>query len=502
MTVIGIDGTAFASVTDWDVVIVGGGTAGFVAAIAAARTGATTLLVERYQVLGGMMTGGLVNGIHTMRIHQGIRGANPYQPTTYQAQQVIRGIAQEVVDRLVDMGGAFAKKGESPSIVRFDAEALKYLISEMLDEAGAEVWLSSLMTDTVVDDGVLKAIVVHNKSGRHLVRARAFVDASGDADVAVASGAPYEKGRGQDARSMPASLVFIMGGVDLYKTFEHLRRVPDDLDKGNPDDYERFHRQGQPISLENFKASLKRAVEAGDFPPPIDAANPVGYFGLATNVRNGRVVPGETTHIMDAVYNLDLANGSDLSEGIHRARRQVMYAVKFFQKYIPGFENAYLLQTADQLGIRETRRIVGDYVLKAEEILDGKKFEDRIARGGRALNVHAEEGGEGEASYGGQRWFEIKGGQSYDVPYRILLPQKVEGLLVAGRCVSVDHMGLGSLRGEPLCMATGQAAGVAAALAAKQGVMPRDLDVRLVQEKLVEQNADLGGMETIPQQRA
>ncbi|MCL5025116.1 MAG: FAD-dependent oxidoreductase [Chloroflexi bacterium] len=491
---------SFASRTKWDVAVVGGGTAGFIAALAAARAGAQTLVVERYQTLGGMLTGGLVNGLHTMRIHQGRRTVNPYQPTMYQAQQVVRGIAQEVVDRLVDMGGAHGHKGESASVVRFDAEAMKYLISEMLEEAGVDVWLDSLMTDVVADNGTLKAIVVHNKSGRHLVEADAFVDASGDADVAVAAGAPYEIGRPEDGRTMPGTMVFMMGGVDLAKTFEHLRKNPEDLDLGTVDGHEQRHRAGQPIMLTNFKKSLAKAVEAGDFPVGRGAQRPIPLCGIATGIRDGRVIPDETTHVMDCVYGFDLSNASDLSEAIRLSRVQVMAAVKFFQKYIPGFENAYLLQTADQLGVRETRRIVGDYVMKADDILNAVKFSDRIARGGRALNVHSEVGGAIGEGYGGQHWFEIKDAQAYDVPYRVLLPKNVEGLLVAGRCVSVDHMALGSLRGEPLCMATGQAAGVAAALASKLKVAPRHLDVSLIQGVLVAQDADLGGIPTAPSQ--
>ncbi|MCL5025115.1 MAG: FAD-dependent oxidoreductase [Chloroflexi bacterium] len=483
----------------WDVVVVGGGTAGFVAAIAAARAGAHTLLVERYQTLGGMMTGGLVAGLNTMRIHQGRRTTNPYSATSYQTEQVIRGIAQEVVDRLIDMGGACGPRGESSTLMIFDVEALKYLISEMLDEAGVEVWLDSLMTDVVTDKAMLEAIVVYNKSGRHLVEADAFIDATGDADVAVAAGAPYEIGRPGDGRTMPASLEFIVGGVDLYKTFDHLRKNPEDLDSGAVDAYEQRHRAGQPIiGLRNFKQSLKKAVEAGDFPVAPDAKNPIPLCGIHSCIRNGRVVPDETRHTLDAVYNLDLSNASDLSEGILRSRRQVMAAVRFFQKYIPGFENAYLLQTADQLGIRETRRIVGEHILTAEEILNGAKFPDRIARGGRALNVHSEDGGTLAEGHGGQKWLEIRGGQAYDVPYRCLLPKNVEGLLVVGRCVSVDHMGLGSMRGEPLCMATGQAAGVAAALASKLKLSPRQVDISQIQQVLVEQNADLGSIPAAP----
>ncbi|MCL4533835.1 MAG: FAD-dependent oxidoreductase [Bacteroidetes bacterium] len=492
------DERAFASRTKWDVTVAGGGTAGFVAAIAAARAGAHTLLVERYQTLGGMMTGGLVIGIHTMRIHQGISTVNPYQETTYQSQQVVRGIAQEVVDRLIEMGGAFSRKGESSSIVRFDPELLKYLISEMLDEAGVEVWLDSLMTDVVVEDGMVKAILVNNKSGRHLVEADVFIDATGDADLAVAAGAPWELGRPQDGRTMPASMVFTMGGVDLPKLFAFVRENPEGLESGSIDGIEQRYCEDKPILVRYSTKALKN-VDPADLPRAPGARNPITHFQVSTSIRGGQIVRTETNHIMDSVYGLDLANASDLSEGIQRARRHVMQAVNFYRKYIPGYENAYLLQTADQLGVRETRRIVGDYVMTAEDVLNATKFPDKIARGGRAMNIHSEDGWSAAAEgFSGKQWLEIKDGKAYDVPYRALLPKDVEGLLVAGRCISVDHMALGSLRGEPLCMATGQAAGVAAALSSQLKVTPRQLDISLIQRKLIEQNADLGGIPDAP----
>ncbi len=482
----------FAFRSKWGVAVVGGGTAGFVAAIAAARAGAHTLLLERYQPLGGMMTGGLITGIHTMRIHRDIRTLHPNQATGYQAEQVIRGIAQEVVDRLIDLGGAYGRKGEASSIVRFDAEVLKYLISEMLEEAGVEVWLASLMTDVVVAEAAVKGITVHNKSGRHLVEADAFVDATGDADVAVAAGAPFEIGRPQDGWTMPASMVFLMGGVDLKKTFAFVRENPEGLEGGDIDIIEKLHREGKPINLRYSTKAFKH-VAPEDLPRAPGAKNPLTHLLLNTSIHGGRVVPDVTRHCTDSVYGLNLADARDLSEGILRARRHIMQYVSFWRKYIPGYENAYLLQTADQLGIRETRRIVGDYVMTAEDVRNAAKFPDKIARGGRAMNVHSEDGWSAAAEgFSGKQWLETKGGRSYDVPYRCLLPRNVEGVVVSGRCISVDHMALGALRGEPLCMATGQAAGVAAALASQLKVTPRQLDVALVQHKLIEQGADLG----------
>lgn len=478
------------------VVVIGGGTAGFPAAVASARNGANTLLVERFQYLGGTMTGGLMLDLHTMRIHKDIRAvtsANAFQEVGYQSKQVIRGMSMEIHDRLIDMGAAYGRKGEAASKVVFDGEAMKFLADQMVAAAGVDVWLQSLVTDVIREDKTVKGVVVENKSGRHLIEADVFVDASGDADVACLAGAPYEKGRKEDGRTMPMSLVFIMDNVAIGRTIEYLKQNPSSAHMGVMERCEQLYKEGKPFSLGGFPSEIQKAHENGDFPLAVGAENPVPLFALTTMLRMGAgVVHRQTFHTVDMAYGLDASNARDLTAALFGARKQVTVIVNFMKKYIPGFENAYLLQTADQLGIRETRRIVGDYVMTKDDVLEARKFEDKIAQGGRAINVHNEVGGGKGQLMGGRKWLEVSGDEPYDVPYRSLLPSGVEGLLVAGRCISVDHMALGSLRGQPMCIATGEAAGTAAALAVRQGATPRQVEIRRLQQMLMSQGVELG----------
>ena len=189
-------------------------------------------------------------------------------------------------------------------------------------------------------------------------------------------------------------------------------------------------------------------------------------------------------------YHVDTTSGREMTEAIINTRKQAMLMAVFMKKYIPGYEDSYLQQTASQLGIRESRRIEGQYQLTQDDVYNGRDFEDSIARCGRAMNVHSSGGGAKGERHGGRQWTEIKDAKSYGVPYRCLLPKKgANNLLVSGRCISVDKIAFGSVRGQPLCMALGQAAGTAAALSAKSDTAPVKLDIRDIQLSLSKQDA-------------
>ncbi len=480
-------GDSFKSIVQKQVVVVGGGPAGFVAAISAARNGAETLLVERFECLGGASTGGLVLGFHTPRVHIDAKDKNAYQSVLYQGDQVVRGIFQEIHDRLLAMGGTVGRKGEATSRPPFDPELMKLLADQMVQEAGVETWLQTLATDVAMEGDRVVGVVVENKSGRHLLKADVVIDCSGDGDVAALAGASFQFGRPEDGRPMAASTAFITGDVDFERAIAYLKEHPEDSGAGDIRQWEEIFRRNQQISISGLRASVHRAYENGDFPVALRAKTHIpGAGSIRQVIRMGKVYPSEAIHIWDTVYELDGTDHKQLTEAIMFSRQYIYDIVQFLRKYIPGFENTHIIETASQFGVRETRRIIGDHVLMADEIIEGRKFEDVIARGGRALNVHAELGGNPG------HWRETIDGRSYDIPYRCLVPSKVEGLLVAGRCISVDHMGLGSVRGIPLCHATGEAAGAAAALAAKERVSPRQVDLRTLQKRLVEQGVDLG----------
>lgn len=474
-----------------DVLVAGGGPAGIGAAIAAARNGAKVILIEKAENLGGMFTGGLVMGFHGMRVHRNRHTINIYQYNNYYEEQVVWGIAQEIMDRLVEMGGAWGEKGRSTSCVLTDPEIVKFVVQEMCLEAGVDIWYQSLVTAPVVEGQKIAGVFVENKSGRHFVQAKEYVDATGDADIAARSGVAFEKG-GLSGEVQPVTLTFIMAGVDLSKTIAYLKANPDELHSGDIQVWEQLYQENLPVNLNGFYKLISQAFENGDYPMALGAKNPIPIFVVSSVFRNGRVMSDQTFQIVDMAYGVDTTKGKDVSKALQSTKKQAMLLARFMQKYIPGYENAYLLETASQLGIRESRRIIGRYQLTQTDVIEARDFDDAIARCGRAMNVHSSDGGKVGEAQGGRKWIEIKDGKSYGIPYRCLLPKDgPENLLVAGRAISVDRIALGSVRGQPVCMATGEAAGTAAALAVKNNQTAQSLDINDLRAALVKQGVKL-----------
>ncbi len=430
---------------DCDVLVVGGGPAGIAAAVAAAREGARTLLVEQYGALGGMGTVGLVGPFMTSFSADGKR-------------QVIAGIFDEVVRRMVAIGGAIhpsqVPPGSSHSgfIVRyhnnvtpFDPEALKLVAAEMIVEAGVDLLLHTFVFDVLMrpagpgEPPAVAGVFVANKSGVQALRARVVVDCSGDADVAALAGAPTEKGRPEDGRMQPMTMFFRVGNVAGEPLRQYIREHPDERSP--------------------FTGIVERGREAGEWPDV--PRERVGIYEGST--------PGEWRVNTSRLLGLDGTKAEDLTRGEIAGRRQVHELMAFFRKRVPGFADARLIDTAAQVGVRETRRIVGEYVLTVEDICAGRRFPDTIALCSYGVDVHNPEGpGQGRRQ-------EYETANVYEIPYRCLVPRQVEQLLVAGRCISSTHEANGAVRVMPPCFATGQAAGTAAALAARAGRPPREV---------------------------
>jgi len=408
-----------------DVLIVGGGTAGVAAAVAAGRNGADALLIERYGFLGGTMTAGLINPF--MTFHAG-------------KEQIIQGIFQEMIDRLKGMDG-YNERTKA-----FDAEAMKIVADQMVKEAGVKLLLHTCVIDAMVQENTIRGVEVHNKSGRQAILGKVVVDTTGDGDVAVMAGAPHEKGRKEDGLTQPMTLNFRMGGVDV--------------DKMPP---------RQEINRLFGEAKAKGEVT-------IPRENVLWF----PTTRKGEIHFNTTR-----VVKVDGTKAEDLTYAEVEARRQMVELVNFLKGRISGFENAHLLMSGSQIGVRETRRIIGEYVMTGEDIVEARKFTDVIARGSYPIDIHSPTG-EGTV---------IKSpppGASYDIPYRCLVPKNVDNLLVAGRCVSSTHEAQAAIRVIPIVVAIGQAAGTAAALATRLNVPPRRLNVSLLQKTLREQGANLG----------
>jgi 2-polyprenyl-6-methoxyphenol hydroxylase-like FAD-dependent oxidoreductase len=445
----------------YDVIVAGGGIAGVTAAVASARNGTRTLIVERHNSLGGTMAAGLVGPMMTFHDQLG--------------RQVIGGLAQEVVDRLVALGASpghiLDTSGYTSTITPFDNEYLKLVAQRMVLEAGAEILFQTYITDAIVDDGSVAGIVVENKGGRQLLGARVVVDATGDADVAARAGAEYMLGRPEDHLTQPASLMFRVSGVDLARLNAHAHLHPEDFRLG-PEGAAGY--DAQPlIAVCGFWDAMREARERGELHVERDAV-------LLFSMR-----PDEATINMSRVTRVSPVDPWALTRAETDAREQVFQILTFLRRYIPGMESVRLKDTGAHIGVRESRRIVGQYVLTGEDCVGARRFPDAVLRNAYPVDIHQPDGS------GGTDLF-LAPGETYTIPYRCLVPAHIGGLLAAGRCISTDHVAHASTRTSPTCMALGQAAGTAAALAVQLGVQPRNVSVDLIQRSLRDQGADLG----------
>lgn len=453
-----------------DVIVVGGGTSGCIAAIAAARTGADTLLVERYGFLGGTAT--LGNPFHGFMDGHG--------------KLVVRGIADEVIQRLVAEEGSpghlrhmkwgpDAPPGIEYSVTPYDHELLKYVLIKMCEESGVRLLLHAFLTGAIADAKGVHGVTVYTKSGRRDLSAKVVVDASGDGDVAAFAGAEFDYG-GDQGQVQNVTLLFRLGNVDADRALAALQAGNTALQGWGT-----WHnkvtygpRLGETeTSMLGFQARVSAAL-GGE----TDAERKI--ILAISSIRKGQAMVNLTR-----TTNIDGTSDADLTRAEVEERKKAVEAVKALRRQkVPGFEDCYLLSTAVQVGIRESRRIVGEYVLTKDDVLACARFPDGIARGAYPIDIHDPKGGPHYFTF-------LKDGGSYDVPYRCLVPKRLDKLVISGRAVSCDHEALGTVRQQATTAGIGHAAGTAAALAVKHGVTPRRVDPVLLRRTLIEQKAYL-----------
>lgn len=438
-----------------DVVVVGAGPAGIAAAVASARQGASTVLVERFGSVGGNLTAGLVGPCMTSYSLDG-------------SQQLITGVFDELITRMAGQGLAlhpsqvpagspysgFISYGHD-KVTPFDPEGIKLVAAEMLLEAGVELLLHTTFLRPLLDGDRIAGVMVASKSGIEAIEADVVVDCSADADVAAAAGVKTEYGRESDGLTQPMTLFFRVGQVDDEVVERYVAEHPEDI---------------RP-----FASLVDRAREAGEFTVPRRG------IGLYKTLEDG-VWRINTTRILGR-------NGTDvgdLTAAEVEGRRQVTELMRFFRGWLPGFERAILIDTAATIGVRETRRIVGAYTLTLDDLSSGTAFDDVIALCGYPVDIHS------PTDAGGGVAENIPTANAYQIPYRSLLPVGCEQLLVAGRSVSATHEALGAIRVMPPAFAMGQAAGTAAAMAADGGGLVRDVDIAALQQNLLTAGAYLG----------
>jgi glycine/D-amino acid oxidase-like deaminating enzyme len=445
--------------SEHDVLVVGGGNAGCAAALAAARSGATTLLVERYGFLGGTATAGMVGP--WMTFHSG-------------DDRIVGGIAQEIVDRLVARGASPGHLRDASdyvaTITPFDPEAHKALLFELMAEAGVDLLLHAWFLDALLDEaGRVCGARVATVAGPRELAGTVAIDASADAYVAASAGVEVQQGD-ERGRVQPASLMFRLSHVDVARTAEYVSAHPSEMRTSLAPG------ERSPAALTAVAGLYeiwRAAKENGEVHVPREL---VSFFASP--------YPDEVTVNMTRVVNVDPLDPDDLTRAEVEARGQVTELLAFFRRSVPGFANARIAATATQVGIRESRRIVGEYTLTRDDVLTGRSFPDAVARSAYPIDIHNPAGS-------GTTTHRLPAGRAYEIPYRCLVPRLVDGLLVAGRCISTTHEALASTRLTPTVMTLGQAAGTAAAIAVATASEPRAVDARELRARLIRDGVDL-----------
>lgn len=426
----------------YDVIIGGAGPSGICAAVAAKRNGAKVLLVEDTALLGGTNILSLVGPLMTYHNMN---------------NQVIGGIAEEIIDRLRKIDGTLGHikdpLGFCSTVTPVDPEGLKKIYFELIEENEIDLLLHTKIIDVVTNDKTIKAIKVANKSGISKICAKIFIDATGDGDIAVNAGASYTIGRDADHLCQPMTMPFIVGKVDLDKLRIEMKNNPQNFVIGDKYDF-------QYIGISGFFDEVKKAKENNEFNINRDRVL------LFENVEKNQV-----TINMTRVLNYIATNAYDLTKAEIEGRKQIQETFRFLKKYIPGFENSYIVQTPHQIGVRESRHIICDYMVTKEDVINHQRFDDAICVSAFPMDIHSPIGSSLEVD--DEVLIEDL---AFEIPLRSLLPKGLDNLIVTGRMIGATHEAAASLRVSPVCMALGEVAGVLSALAIKDNKNIRDID--------------------------
>ena len=442
----------------WDVIVLGGGVSGCMAAFAASKQGATTLLVEQYGFLGGSLTNAGVGPM--MTFHAGNR-------------QVVTGLPQELVERMAAKQGCIGHiedtTGYASSVTPFDAEIMKLVLDEMAQEFGIDVLYHASLVRANVEKGEIQSVTVQTRGGAIELQGSVFIDATGDGALAFTAGAEVRQGRDLDGLCQPMTTNMKVSGVDVETLKEEIRKNQGNFNVKDLTSMDRSPR----LSMAGFYKEFNKAKTDGQLHTEREDVL------LFETVNPGEVIVNTTR-----IVKLNPVDPWDLSKAEREGRKQAHELIRFFRESCAGFENAILVSTGVQIGVRESRRVIGDYVLTQEDLLESKYFEDTVALGGYPIDIHNPTGAKTETTH-------LKPGQYYYIPLRSLIVKSFENLLVCGRCMSATHEAGAAIRVTPIAMGVGQAAGTAAGLAASKSIPVRNLENVQIHDALLKLRATI-----------
>ncbi len=447
----------------YDVIVVGGGISGVMSAITAAKNGAKTLVIEKYGFMGGMLTAA---------------GVGPMMTYHVEDRQVIKGSTGKLIDRMVEKkkspGHILDTIGYTYTVTPFDAEGMKHELELMLLESGANILYHTMLSDVKVSDGRIENLTISNKSGLSEISAKVYIDATGDGDLSAWAGVEFTKGREEDGACQPMTMNMKMSNVDIEAVKAFVKEKPEEFPflKGNTGIVDKAPR----LSISGYENIVKRGKEDGS----LDFNSEAILFFETNN-------PGEVIVNTTRIRGLDSTDPCDLTKAEIEGRRQVRNLETFLHKKIRGFENAVLLSTGPNIGVRGSRQIKGLYTLTLEDIVSSKTFEDVVAHGGYPVDVHHPDGN-GEVV---KEEDNITTGTMYSVPYRCLVNNQVSNLITVGRCISATFEAQGAIRTTPIVGAIAEAGGAAAYLAVKNGQKTSEIDIKEMHDILLKEGAYL-----------
>ncbi|MCT4606276.1 MAG: FAD-dependent oxidoreductase [Marinisporobacter sp.] len=422
-----------------DIVVIGGGPAGIATAVTAGEQGMKTLIIEKNGFFGGANVAG----------YSGTIGGLYSSAEDGNIEQIVYGFAEKFVDLLKENNGIVEKvKFGHTALAPHDPFVWKEVADQLIKEANVNVLFHTSFVDVIMEENKITGIIIENKDGRSAIMGKICIDATGDGDVAAKAGAPYVYGKDGVIQAM--TMAFRMANVDWEKASKY--------------------------SLEDIWEKVAEADQTRKYNLP--RKHPF-IFPLPRKdqaMMNCTAIIGENDQVLYPTKT------NDLTYAEFAGREQIREYERFVKDYLEGFEDAYVIDTASQIGIRQGRTILGEYTLKNEDVVNAKKFDTAIARSAWPIEIH-----------GGSKGVKVVNldDDYYEIPFEVMLPQKIEGMMMVGRCISAEHEALASARVVAQCFEEGFAAGYAAVLCVKENIMPKEVEVQKVRTFMIEKGSRL-----------